>query len=598
MGVSLGLVAVLLVITFMVDRAPHLGLDLQGGVSVALKPVTKGGKVDSSVTDESLAQAADIIRRRVDGLGIAEPDVHPEGNTILIQIPGAKDQEEVLEVVGSTAQLEFRPVLAPVGEILKGDARKEAEKQLKELRTKLDIPDGVTAAQVFEDEQANTPAPEVDDATDPDATDDTTATSTPTTTPATEEEPKGPFNQWGVDVTSEDFGTVYGLESQLNAELTAPEDMVDDQEVVLATEEGAIYRLGPMMLDGRAVAKATAGLNEVGQWQVNPVFHKGKNGIDKFNAAAATCYSGAPECPDLGGGRGQLAIVLDGEILSAPTINNATFSADQISISGSFDKEGAERLAVSLRYGSLPIQLEPQQAQTVSPTLGKGALQAGLLSGLVGLIVVLVYLMLYYRLLGIVTAVGTAMLGGMLWLIMSWLGATVTLAGVVGIVVSIGTSVDSNIIFFEVLKEDVLKGMPFRTAADKSFNSAWKTILSSDAASLIGAGVLYMLAIGPVKGFAFYLGAVTILDLIVVYFILRPAVYWIAHSEWGHNPRLFGIPVSYDDDRHVEDGRRRGRRNGRSGKDAGPIVGGPLGDEGGTEAADDDSMSLAGKGDE
>lgn len=613
MSIATGVVAVGLLLTILLSEGPKLGLDLQGGVSVNLQPIAKGGEVDQDVSGESLDQAVEIIRRRVDGLGVAEPEVSRQGNTILVQLPGAKDQEEVLDVVGSTAQLEFRPVLRVVGEILTGEEREDAEKELNKLRSELKIPDDVTAMQVLEDEQANTPDPEeADDAEDPDSAEDPDAAQDETTSedaaaddasdPDAADEPtdeaKGPFNQWGIDISTDEFGQVFQLENELNAELTPVEDMEDDQNVVLASVEGGIYELGPLMLDGQSVATASAGLNEVGQWQVNPVFHKGKDGIDKFNEAAALCFSGAPQCPDLGGGKGQLAIVLDGEILSAPTINDATFSADQISISGSFDREGAERLAISLRYGSLPVQLKAQQAETVSPTLGKGALRAGLLSGLIGMIIILLFLTLYYRLLGVITAIGTAMLGAMLWMVMSYVGATVTLAGVVGIVVSIGTSVDSNIILFEVLKEDVLNGMPFRTAADKSFRSAWKTILSSDAASLIGAGVLYWLAIGPVRGFAFYLGVVTILDLVVVYFVLRPSIYWIAHSEWGNNPRLFGIPISFDDDGPVLSGRTRKRRGTDVGKDA-IAQNRPGGDTPTVDgAAEDDVMAPAGKGDE
>lgn len=549
MTVSLAVVVVMVLATFIFDKQPKLGLDLQGGVSVNLQPV-KDGKVDNKVSSASLDQSVEIIRRRVDALGVAEPEVSRQGNTILVQLPGAKDQKEVLAVVGSTARLEFRPVLSAVGQIPKGADRKKAEAQIKKLRAELKIPEGVTAAQILADEQAKTPATP----TNPDGTPGTT----------TPDSPKGPFNQWGVDISSKSFADLYTTENQLNTQVTPIEDAKDDQEATFADEDGAVYRLGPVAVDGRAVKTASAGLSQTGEWQVNPVFRKGKDNIDKFNEIAGKCYSNAPECPDLGGGKGQLAIVLDGEILSAPTINTPSFSPDQISISGSFNQESAERLAVSLRYGSLPIQLKPQQAETVSPTLGKGALEAGIICGLIGLVLVLTYLMVYYRLLGLVTAIGTLVLGGMLWTVMSTLNATVTLAGVVGIVVSIGTSLDSNIIYFEVLKEDVINGMPFRTAADKSFNNAWSTILASDFASLIGAGVLYWLAIGPVRGFAFYLGAVTILDLLIVYFVLRPAVYWIAHSEWGHNPRLFGIPVSYGDDRDPDSGVGRRSKASRS----------------------------------
>ncbi|MGB6059533.1 MAG: hypothetical protein WBF71_14845, partial [Microthrixaceae bacterium] len=370
---TLAVVYGLLLMTFILGNSPKLGLDLQGGVSVNLQPV-KEGKVVKNVSPERLDQAIEIIRRRVDALGVAEPEVSRQGSTISVQLPGAKDQKEVLKVVGSTAQLEFRPVLGAVGQIPKGQDRKDAEKKVASLRSELKIPEGVTAAQIVADEQAKqqpasgaNPGTSVPDTTVPGettvpaATDDTggsTPTTTavtstteansgggrsvtkvlaraqadsPTTTAATTETtvpaaptttvPPKPLNQWGIDITSQKFGELYQLENALDAKLTPPEQMKADQEVTLATEEGLIYKLGPVAVDGRAVKGATAGLSQQGQWEVNPVFRKGAKNIDKFNEIAGKCYSGAPECPDVGGGKGQLGIVLDGVILSAPTIN-------------------------------------------------------------------------------------------------------------------------------------------------------------------------------------------------------------------------------------------------------------------------------------
>ena len=584
----------LLLVTIVLGKTPKLGLDLQGGISVNLQPV-KDGQVTNDVSDDQLDQAIEIIRRRVDALGVAEPEVSRQGNTITVQLPGAKDQQEVLDVVGSTAQLEFRPVLQLVGTIPTGDDRAEAEDRVEELRTELAVPEGVTAAQVVEDEQAKMPAtdpaaadpnaapadptatttPAVTDTTAPtdegalgdegdtggnrsaskrsaaaqddattttagDATTTTTATdpSTPTTTV-----PETPLNQWGVNVYDEGFGELYQLESQLSTQLTPTEDQKADAEVTLAGDDGTVYKLGPVAVDGRAVKGATAGLQQDGQWTVNPVFKAGVDNIDKFNAIAAQCYAGDPVCPDQGGGRGQLGIVLDDVVLSAPTINQPNFAADQITISGSFNQETAESLAVALRYGSLPIQFEPQQAETVSATLGQGALEAGIIAGIIGLFLVLLYLALYYRLLGLVTAVSLSISASLLWVIMSNINATVTLAGVVGIVASIGISLDSSIVFYENLKEEVRNGTTLRSSAEKSFSTAYSTIIKADISSLIGAGVLYWLSIGPVRGFAFYLGVATILDLVAAYFFLRPAVVLLARSKQAEHPKRFGIPV-------------------------------------------------------
>ncbi|MEI7886500.1 MAG: protein translocase subunit SecD [Actinomycetes bacterium] len=580
----------LLFATILMGKSPKLGLDLQGGISVNLQPVEKG-KVIKNVTDEQFDQAIEIIRRRVDALGVAEPEVSRQGNTISVQLPGAKDQAEVLAVVGSTAQLEFRPVLAIVGKLPTGKAKKKADATVAKLRKELAIPDGVTTAQVVADEQAKSPIPATaptdpaapsDPAAAPEVTETTVASSgggrsvlarhsatqappgadpvpttagTAATTSAspTTTVPPTPLNQWGVNVYDPKFAELYQTEKQLAAELTPTDQQTPEANVTLKGQDGTVYNLGPVAVDGKAVKGATASLGQDGKWTVNPSFKAGADNIDAFNAVAAKCYAGDPTCPDQGGGKGQLGIVLDGVVLSAPTINTPSFKADQIQISGSFTKDEAESLSVALRYGSLPIQLEPQQAQTISATLGQGALQAGIIAGLIGVFIVLAYLMLYYRMLGLVTAVSLSLSAAMLWVIMSNLQATVTLAGVVGIVASIGISLDSSIVFYESLKEDVRNGSSLRSSADKSFTAAYSTIVKADVSSLIGAGVLYWLSIGPVRGFAFYLGVATLLDLFTAYFFLRPAVVVFARSKFGEYPKRFGIPV--DDLQGYTDGR-------------------------------------------
>lgn len=585
----------LLFATILMGKSPKLGLDLQGGISVNLQPVEKG-KVIDNVSDEQFDQAIEIIRKRVDALGVAEPEVSRQGNTISVQLPGAKDQAEVLAVVGSTAQLEFRPVLAIVGKLPTGKAKTTADETVAKLRKELALPDGVTAAQVVADEQAKSPvpatAPTDPTAAPPDATVVTepaaAATTVPETTVAasgggrsvmagrsatqtppgadpvpttaaapsatpTTTIPPTPLNQWGVNVYDPKFAELYQTETQLATELTPTDEQTAEAEVTLKGEDGTVYKLGPVAVDGRAVKGATASLGQDGKWTVNPSFKAGADNIDAFNAVAAQCYAGEPTCPDQGGGKGQLGIVLDSVVLSAPTINTPSFEADSIQISGSFTKDEAESLSVALRYGSLPIQLEPQQAETISATLGQGALEAGIIAGLIGVLLVLAFLLLYYRLLGLVTAVSLSLSASMLWVIMSNLQATVTLAGVVGIVASIGISLDSSIVFYESLKEDVRNGSSLRSSADKSFSTAYSTIVKADMASLIGAGVLYWLSIGPVRGFAFYLGIATILDLLAAYFFLRPAVVVFARSKFGEYPKRFGIPV--DDLEGYTDGR-------------------------------------------
>jgi preprotein translocase subunit SecD len=563
----------LLAVTILMGKTPTLGLDLQGGISVNLQPV-KDGKVDDSVSAEQLDQAIGIIRKRVDALGVAEPEVSRQGNTIIVQLPGATDQQQVLDTVGKTAELRFRPVLADVGQVPTGKARTEAEDEVQKLRSELKLPEGVTAAQVAQDEQekqtaANptpTTVPESTTTTAPPATtttaktattidptasgggnrsrllpaqDDSTTTTAPTTTTTT----PTPLNQWGVNAYDEKFAQLYQLEQALATQTTPAEDDKADVEVNLADENGNVMKLGPTLLTGQAVETASAGIGQDGKWQVNPVFRSGEKGIDLFNKAAALCNSGAAECPGAQGQPGRLAIVLDGEVLSAPTINNPSFERDSISISGSFTEDEAKNLAVALRFGSLPIELKAQQAETVSATLGEDALQAGIIAGAIGLLLVCAYLLFYYRLLGLATVGSLTISASVLWVIMCWINATVTLAGVVGIVVSIGISLDSSIVFFETIKEDVRNGAGLRPSVDKAFGSAYSTIVKADMSSLIGAGVLYWLSVGPVRGFAFYLGVATVLDLVSAYFFLRPAALVLARSGQGEHPKRFGIPI-------------------------------------------------------
>jgi preprotein translocase subunit SecD len=586
------LIATLVVVYGLVFAAaitgntPKLGLDLQGGVSVNLQPV-KDGEVTDDVTEEQLDQAIEIIRNRVDAVGVAEPEVTRQGNTITVQLPGATDQQEVLDLVGKTAQLEFRPVLSTAGAQLTGDDRVEAESTVEELRTELGLPEGVTAQQVAEQEQSlqAAAAPTTTVPADPGATTETTApTETPvsggagdeqgmadpsngnggsrsaravtqdetTTTAAPDGEattttaPPAPLNEWGIDLSDEKFGELYQLESQLAAQLTPEGDRTAEGEVTLSGEDGTIYTMGPVALTGTAVEGATAALQGT-DWAVSPTFKSGEDGIDLFNAIASQCYSATPDvCPGLGADeagnpRGLLGIVLDDEVLSAPSINQATFERDSISITGSFTQEEAESLAVALRYGSLPIELEPQQAEIVSATLGQGALEAGIISGVIGLLLAAIYLVLYYRLLALIAVAGLVVAASALYVIMAFLNATVTLAGVVGIVVSIGVTVDSAVVYYEAMKEQVRSGISVRVAADRAFDSAGSTIVKANIASIIGAAILYWLAVGPVRGFAFYLGAMSVLDLVMLYLFVYPATAILARSRQGEHPRRLGL---------------------------------------------------------
>jgi preprotein translocase subunit SecD len=245
-----------------------------------------------------------------------------------------------------------------------------------------------------------------------------------------------------------------------------------------------------------------------------------------------------------------VAIELDGQVESAPTIspNSATFSSynGTVQISGSFTAESAKALATVLTYGSLPVSLVELQAQTVSPTLGHSSLIAGLGAGLAGLAIVLLYVILYYRALGLVIVSGLVLTALLLWAIISGLGHTslapsFTLAGVTGLIVSIGITVDSYIVYFERLKDETRTGRTVRTSVDRGFQSAWRTVLAADLVSLLAAVILYELALGDVRGFAFFLGLSTILDIVITYYYTRPLVYLLGRNERATGGSRFGV---------------------------------------------------------
>ncbi len=510
--------------TLASGNKPLLGLDLQGGVSVVLKPTKQS-------SSEAIGQAIEIIRQRVDGLGVAEPEISRQGDAIVVQLPGVKDRERALELVGQTAELRFRPVytsfppsLADVGSstTAPGDAGSTTTTATTEATTTTTVggsneagygmAPGESAAPVFQTDSTTTTTAA------PDSTTSTTAAPTSTT--------QAGSGLAGLDLTPTD-------QDVADQPVTLAEYDKDNNEVLR-------YQLGPTAVKGDIISSAQAQLEGVGQWVVG--LHVKGDRIDEFNKIAGDCYNKAADCPS-----GQLAIVLDSRVVSAPSINAPSFAADRISISGSFTEGEAKDLALVLRYGSLPVELEAQQTQSVSASLGKDALDAGVSAGLIGLALVALYMIVYYRLLGVVAILSLAVSATLLWTIISYLGANqglaLTLAGVTGIVVSIGVAVDSNVVFYEHLKEDVSKGRTLRSTIDTSFKSAFSTIVKADVASLIGAGILYMLTVGSVKGFALYLGLSTILDLVASYFFMRPLAFMMVRSRvLQDRPRWFGMP--------------------------------------------------------
>jgi len=590
-----GFTLVMLGVTFANDWKPFLGLDLQGGISVVMQP-------NGEASEEQLDDSITIIRSRIDSIGVAEPEITRQGTNIVVDIPGVKNQDEAKGLIAQTGELRFRPVLA----VLPPDAptvdpNAPVDPNASTTTTVVD-PNAPTttvdpnAPTTTVDPAATTVAPAVVESTttttagagneqglapaaplvvgenasaaqettpstvtDLPATDPTVAptASDPTATDPTATGTVDPTT--GLPLTADGQLDTSQLTEEQMAQLTAqaqassqpttaPEDDLADQTVVLPQydpetgEQVARYQLGPAALTGAGLTGATAVISQTGEWTVNPAFKGGAEGIDAFNALAAECFAKAATCPT-----GQGAITLDAAVLSAPTIQTPSFEADAVQISGDFSEKEAKRLTTVLRYGALPIQLEVVSAQAVSATLGKDALHAGLVAGIVGLLLVAAYMIAFYRLLGVSAVLKLLLEGALLWVIISGLGTNqglaITLAGITGIVVSIGVSVDSNVVFYEHVKEDIRNGRTPRSAADKSFASAWSTIVKADVASLIAASLLYFLAVGPVRGFAFYLGLSTILDLIASWMFMRPLGSAMLRTDLAQRrPRLFGLP--------------------------------------------------------
>ncbi|CAG4932007.1 MULTISPECIES: protein translocase subunit SecD [Acidithrix] len=440
------------------NYAPVLGLDLQGGLSVVYAPA-------HTVSQATLNETISIIRNRVDGLGVAEPNITSQGHDIVVQLPGVKDPAAALKIIGQTALLRFRPVLCSAAPYTKPPASLH-----------------LTASEL-------TPTCPTS------ATNSNILAYVPTTSTAA--------------------------------------DLPTSNVILPQIVNGAVvgrYVMGPSVLTGSALKSAYAGLDSTGNWLVN--FTLTKTGSPAFDALAKKYY-------------GQyVAIVLDGNVISAPKINSTSFGG-QGQISGQFTQSQADNLALVLRYGALPVQLVQQTVQTVSPTLGQSSLKAGVFAGIVGLIVVMAYTIFYYRALGIVVVLGLGTTAALLWGIISYMGhtsgLTLDLSGVTGLIVSIGVTVDSYIVFFERLKDEVRSGKTVRSSVDRGFKKAFRTIVAADLVSFIGALLLYLLSIGPVRGFAFFLGLSTVLDVVTSWTFTRPLVMILGRSEVVTKAKWLGM---------------------------------------------------------
>ena len=526
---------------------PQLGLDLIGGVAVVLS-APEG--TDRDVMDLSL----ESIRDRVDALGVAEPSLQVVGErNIEVQIPGLaqgeiverggefcvtssagedlgcfrnrnraearlqeRGQGRLLDLIGRTARLEFRELLQAAGP---QDPGYEAL--------------AVTCPQGESDRPPRGASPSPTPSGSPGASPSPSPTGSPGASPT----PTGSPDASPTPSPSPGAGDEPGIEGCSNEDL-------QDEEIVITGEPGAPdeqtrYRVGPARLVGgitRAVAVldpgdgSACGSTSAGLWCIS---------FELDGQASSTFGQLTQELANR-----QLAIVLDRRLQSAPTVNQPITNG-QGQITGDFTEDEAKDLAVVLKSGSLPVELTRESIETVSATLGQESLDQGLVAGIAGLIGLALYLAFYYRLLGLVTWLGmgvwTLISLAIIAILGEYAGYSLTLAGVAGLIVSLGVTADSYIVFYERLKDEVRKGKSMRVAVVPAFKRAWRTIIAADVVTILAAAILYLLAISSVRGFALTLGIATALDMFVVYFFKRPLVFLLARNERLANLPGFGL---------------------------------------------------------
>ncbi|MEK7295187.1 MAG: SecD/SecF family protein translocase subunit, partial [Actinomycetota bacterium] len=323
--------------------------------------------------------------------------------------------------------------------------------------------------------------------------------------------------------------------------VAASADPSDPTASLLLTDgKGNGYYVGPAAASGKVFSNDAQAEIQNGSWVVVVGLRNGADGDQLWNALTTRCFNRDVTCPTA-----QVAIVLDGVVISAPVVREPVFAGGSVQISGDFKESEARDLAKILEFGAVPVKFGVSQVQTVSPTLGKDSLRAAMFSGLLGVILVMLFFFFYYRLLTLVVVGGLMVSGGLLWSTVAFLsktnGLALSLSGVAGIIVSIGVTIDSYVVFFERIKDELHKGKSLKNSAQRSFAAAWRTILAADTVSFIGALILWKLTVGSVRGFAFFLGLSTLCDVVVAYLFTRPAVLLLARSRFLAGRKVLGV---------------------------------------------------------
>ncbi|MBK5237574.1 MAG: protein translocase subunit SecD [Actinomycetales bacterium] len=472
---------------------PKLALDLEGGTQIILAPQLESGQ---SVTQEQLVQAVSIIRQRVDAAGVSESEINTQGaKNIVVSIPGQPD-DATLARIQASAKLEFRPVL---------------------------VTSAPTSATIGTD-GISTPAP--------------TADPTLSTVPAI-----APSNASDLNYITPALEAQF-IAYDCAAESAAPTNVApaDLPLITCDNTNTAKFLLGPVEVSGSDISNATSSLvttqtgASTGQWAVNIIFNDA--GTSTFADVTSRLFG-------MTGAQNQFAIVLDGKVISAPS-TNAVITDGKPQITGGFTQDSAKVLADQLKYGALPIGFQVQSSDTISATLGSTQLANGILAGVIGLILVVVYSLFQYRMLGLVTVFSlgvAAVITYLLVTILSWReGYRLSLAGVAGLIVAIGITADSFIVYFERIRDELRDGRGLESAVEAGWKRALRTIIASDTVNFLAAVTLFILAIGNVRGFALTLGLTTVVDLIVVMMFTHPVMRILGQTKFfGGGNRWSGL---------------------------------------------------------
>ena len=555
-----------------VSPYPDLALDLKGGTQLILTPtVTAEGQRE--ITDEDITQAISIIRNRIDASGVSESEISSLGNSnIMVSIPGTPSQEQ-LDLIRASSQMNFRPVLrmglaqnlvpAAQGQTQIGTADQTAQSgeasqsgeaaQSGEASQSADVAQSGEASQSGEAAQSGNSevrSTALDEATAMSIADkngDGVLSDTPASEPANASD-----MAWETEQVQYDFLT---LDCSAAADVKRVEGPAD-KPYAACDDSGQIkYILGPVAVPGSDLSSATAGLvrtqtgGSTGQWSVSLQFNAA--GSEKFKETSTILYgyhTSDPQGSTSGQGtpdRNHFAVVLDGTVITAPSMN-AIIPNGQAEITGNFTAVSARTLANQLSFGSLPLNFEVESEQQISATIGTDHLTVGLWAALIGFLLVILYLIWQYRGLAIISAGSLIVASIITYLVIAllswWMGYRLSLAGVAGLIMAIGVTTDSFIVYFERVRDEVRDGRPLRAAVEEGWDRAKRTILVSDAVNLVAAVVLYLLAVGGVQGFAFTLGVTTVIDIAVIFLFTHPMMELLIRTRFfGQGHKLSGL---------------------------------------------------------